>query len=413
MYDGASLVYRLRRVCGAEHARPAGSDDAVAGAAARFVASPGSAAAAAELLRVAADADLAVVGRGAGTKLDWGLPPARVDIILDTGRLAGVHRHAPGAAVATVRAGTPLRTVQAALAAAGQRIAVDVPSGSATVGGVLAVNEAGPLRLTYGTPRELLIGVELARADGVVTHTGDPMAANGGGYDPDTLLHGSYGTLGVLTTATFRLHPRPAARRWVVRTVRSPLEVYELTAALLSSALAPTAVESDLPADVPGPGRHQRGLVRRLWQGAVAVLLEGTPAGVSARATAVATLMGGDSVAADTPPEWWGRYPFGPDEVALKLSVPVADLHAALYALRDAAGAAAAVRGSVASGVIHAALPAGLSAVEVSEVLDAVRTTLLDRGGFCTVLRAPAAVRERIDMRGPQRAPTARARGAS
>src|SRR6266498_2015328 len=102
MYDGASLVYRLRRVCGAEHARPAGSDDAVAGAAARFVASPGSAAAAAEVLRVAADADLAVVGRGAGTKLDWGLPPARVDIILDTGRLAGVHRHAPGAAVATV-----------------------------------------------------------------------------------------------------------------------------------------------------------------------------------------------------------------------------------------------------------------------------------------------------------------------
>jgi glycolate oxidase FAD binding subunit len=395
------LVERLAAICGGDHARPAGTADTVAGVPAGAVAAPGSVQAAAEVLGFAAAEGLAVVPRGAGTKIDWAAAPARVDVILDTGRLAGVHYHAVGDQVATVGAGTPLRAVQASLGSAAQRIAVDIASRSATVGGVLAVNEAGPLRLTYGTPRDLVIGVQFVRADGVVVHAGGRAVRNLAGYDLGRLLCGSYGTLGVLTSATFRLHPRPAARSWIVRTVRSPLEVHELTAALAASVLAPTAVEADLPAEAPGPVPRQRGLARRTWQGSVAVLLEGAPAGVTARAAAVATLLGGDATPVETPPDWWGRYPFGPHDVAVKLSVPAADLHAALYALRDAAGAAAPVRGSVAAGVVHAALPGTWSPDRVRAVLDAMRMTLASRGGFCTVLHAPPEIRRVVDMWGP------------
>ena len=162
----------LRSACGDEYVRAGGAADAVGGLVPRWVVAPGAAEALAEVLRVAADVGLTVVARGAGTKLDWGTPPSRLDLIVDTGRLAGVHKHAAGDLVATVGAGTPLRAVQAALGTAGQRVALDPPSRSATVGGVLATGESGPLRLQYGTPRDLLIGVEFVRADGVTAHSG-------------------------------------------------------------------------------------------------------------------------------------------------------------------------------------------------------------------------------------------------
>ncbi|HEX7746623.1 MAG TPA: FAD-binding protein, partial [Micromonosporaceae bacterium] len=89
------VLHHLLSICGTGFARFAGAADDVAGVAARFVAIPGTVQAVTAVLRLAADADLAVVARGAGTKLDWGAAPPRVDVMLDTGRLAGVwHRPA-------------------------------------------------------------------------------------------------------------------------------------------------------------------------------------------------------------------------------------------------------------------------------------------------------------------------------
>src|SRR6185437_2478152 len=97
-----------------------------------------------------------------------------------------------------------------------------------------------------------------------------------------------------------------------VRAVRSPLEVDELTAALTASVLAPTAGGTDRPAEAPGPVPRQRGLGRRSRQGRLAIMLEGTPAGVAARTAAVTTLIGGDAAPVLPAPDWWGRYPFEP-----------------------------------------------------------------------------------------------------
>jgi glycolate oxidase FAD binding subunit len=110
----------------------------------------------------------------------------------------------------------------------------------------------------------------------------------------------------------------------------------------------------------------------------------------------------GEATIARRPPIWWGSAPFQRGEVALALTAPPAHLHAAIYALRDAAGGLASppMRGSAGCGTVHAALPGDLAPERVVEVVDAVRTTLTGRGGTCVVLQAPASVLGRVDVWG-------------
>jgi glycolate oxidase FAD binding subunit len=280
-----------------------------------------------------------------------------------------------------------------------------VPARDSTVGGALAVGEAGPLRLRFGSGRDLLIGVEFVRADGVVARAGGQVVKNVAGYDIGKLLCGSYGTLGVITSATFRLHPVPAARSWVCRPVWTPVEVREVLAEILGAPVAPGAVEVDLPVTASVHVPRQRGGERdpdgSHGAGTVAVLIEGSADGVAARVAAVARLLGPESSTVDAPPPWWGRYPFGADDIALKLAAPIAEQHAAVYALRDAAGFPVPVRGSAGVGVMFAALPGDTPAERVALALDAVRGVLVGRGGSCVVLSAPPAVRDAVDVWGP------------
>ncbi|GAA5177348.1 FAD-binding oxidoreductase [Rugosimonospora acidiphila] len=382
-------------------ARKAGPADAVGGCPARFVAAPGRVDQLAVLLGRCAGEGLTVVARGDGSKLDWGGRPAGVDVIVDTAKLAGVHAHSTGDLVVTVGAGTPLHALQAALAPSGQRLALDPGSVEATVGGMLATNEAGPLAHTYGAPRDLLIGVQFVRADGTVARSGGKVVKNVAGYDVGKLLCGSYGTLGVITEATFRLHPLPIERVMLIRSVYTPSEVDGLVTALLGSGLAPTAVEVDLPSSVDRPVPRQHGGNGPALSGTLAVLFEGSAVGARARAQAAAGLIGGVVVPGDDAPDWWGRYPFGLDDVGLRLSVPVANLPAAIYALGDAAGGPVPVRGAAGIGVVHAALPGDLPAARVANILDAVRRVLLARGGSCEVLCAPEHLRGELDLWGP------------
>ncbi len=83
--------------------------------------------------------------------------------------------------------------------------------GPGTLGGMVATGAGGPLRLSHGAVRDLLIGVTVVRADGVVARSGGKVVKNVAGYDLGKLFTGSWGTLGVVTEATFRLHPVPRA----------------------------------------------------------------------------------------------------------------------------------------------------------------------------------------------------------
>ena len=192
--------------------RPATTEDSVCGQPAAFVAEPATTAEASALLRAAAALGLSLVPRGAGTRLRWGNSPSACDLIVSTLRLDQIIEHAAGDLVVTVQAGVRQEDLQARLAAEGQRLALDPPQ-SGTIGGLIATNAAGPLRFRYGAPRDLLIGLTIVLADGSVAKAGGKVVKNVAGYDLGKLFAGSYGTLGLITQATFRLHPLPEIGR--------------------------------------------------------------------------------------------------------------------------------------------------------------------------------------------------------
>src|SRR5215471_8229232 len=123
------VLRALMAVCPAS--RPAFSGDAVAGGTPRFAASPATVAEASAVLRAAAEYDLAVVPRGSGSKLAWGVPPRRCDLVVDTLRLDQVLEHAAGDLVARVQAGVSLHRLAEVLGAAGQELALDPAPGLA------------------------------------------------------------------------------------------------------------------------------------------------------------------------------------------------------------------------------------------------------------------------------------------
>jgi glycolate oxidase FAD binding subunit len=202
----------IRRIVGSEFLLRARDDEAVDGVAPRWVAEPGDAAQAAGALAAANAAGLRVIPRGGGTKLGWGNPPAGADLVVSTRRLDRVLEHAAADMTATVESGCTVAALQETLAKQGQRLAIDpLWPGRATVGGILATNESGMLRAGFGSLRDLIIGITVALPDGTLAKSGGKVVKNVAGYDLPKLFTGSLGTLGVITRATFRLHPLPHA----------------------------------------------------------------------------------------------------------------------------------------------------------------------------------------------------------
>src|SRR6185503_16635691 len=151
-----------------------------------------------EMLRWANQERLSVVVRGAGTKLGWGNPPVRVDAVLSTLKLRAPVEHTAGDLTASLPAGATLADVNTLLAREGQRLAVDPRlRDRATIGGILATNDSGPWRYRHGTPRDLVIGVEMTLADGRSAKAGGRVVKNVAGYDLSRLLSGSFGSLAV------------------------------------------------------------------------------------------------------------------------------------------------------------------------------------------------------------------------
>jgi glycolate oxidase FAD binding subunit len=149
--------------------------------------------------------------RGSGTKSYIG-DLAQTDVEIGTSRLGGVIDHEPADLTVTVGAGMRVADVAVVLLRAGQFLPLDPPHAlEATIGGVIAANSNGFWRARYGAVRDLLIGTRIALADGTVAHAGGRVVKNVAGYDLDKVLVGSFGTLGVIVEATFKILPVPAA----------------------------------------------------------------------------------------------------------------------------------------------------------------------------------------------------------
>ena len=381
------LLPRLADVA-AGHAREASPDDAVDGVPSRWVVTPQDIGQVSAVMSVAHENRLAVVPRGAATKLRWGAPPDRLDVVLDMTEVDQLVEHAAGDLIAVVEAGRRLDTLQNDLGSAGQRLAVDLAR-SGTVGGLVATASTGPGRLHYGPVRDLVIGTTMVRADGVIARAGGKVVKNVAGYDLGKLLTGSFGTVGVIVSVAFRLHPIPETSRWVCVEVRSSSEAVELSQRVVHSHLVPTAAELDLLAG---------GL------GTLAVRLDGIAPGVAARSGEAVELLGTGAEILEDAPAWWGSEPGDGASVLLKVSYEVAALAGVLDTAAEAAAESAAsvsVRGSVAVGTLLVAVDGDAQAAIA--VVERLRAAAPSFGGAVIILEAPREIKSAVDVWGPVR----------
>jgi glycolate oxidase FAD binding subunit len=173
---------------------------------------PTSSAEAAEVMRACLSEGSRLRVAGGRTKLGWGHVTPEPDVEISTARMGRVLEHNAGDLTAVVQAGVTLKRAQEVFAEAGQMLALDPPLGhndEATIGGIVATADTGPLRHRYGAPRDLVVGVTTALSDGTQARSGGKVIKNVAGYDLAKLFSGSFGTLGMITELSLRLHPRP------------------------------------------------------------------------------------------------------------------------------------------------------------------------------------------------------------
>ncbi len=188
--------------------------------------------------------------------------------MLSTANLNRIIEHAWADLTVTVEAGCTIAALQRTLAQHSQRLAVDpLWPEKATVGGVLSTNDTGALRLRYGGLRDLVIGVTLALADGTIARSGGKVVKNVAGYDLSKLVTGAFGTLGVITSATFRLHPLPKHTHTVTAAVPDLPAMQLLLSKILDAQLVPAAIQVRVGAGAPQ----------------IDVLFEGTEEGIYAQ----------------------------------------------------------------------------------------------------------------------------------
>jgi glycolate oxidase FAD binding subunit len=268
------LSRQAASVIGADHVRVASTDASLEGPI--VIVEPPDPERAAAVLAWASKDRFALAIRGGGTKTMWGSPLERVDVVLSTLALDAVLEHRHGDLTATVQAGAPLARVNRELSVHRQWIPLDPPwAHTATIGGIVATNDSGPRRHRHGAPRDLIIGITLARADGRLAKAGGIVVKNVAGYDLARLVTGSYGTLALIVDATFKLAPVAPSSRTVIVSAGSAAALGRVLADLTAGQTVPSAVELAIP-----PGRllvRFQGAEQGTWQQAseVAALASG------------------------------------------------------------------------------------------------------------------------------------------
>ena len=197
---------------------------------------------------------------GNDSKINMGGAAVETETLLSTACMRRVLQYEPKDLTVSVEAGLPFRELQGLLGRNGQMIALDPPhSAQATVGGVVASNTSGPLRLGYGTARDLVIGMTFATLEGKLVKTGGMVVKNVAGLDMAKLMIGSFGTLAAITSVNFRIHSLPARTETYLFQPGSLEEAAQWRQTLRGGALQPIAC--DLLSSGASRRVGQRGLV--------------------------------------------------------------------------------------------------------------------------------------------------------
>ena len=214
------------------------------GLAPRSVVAPGSPEELASLLQAADQTGEAVAPVGGGTQLELGMPLTRLDTAIETTALNRLVEYEPADLTVTVEAGMRFSALQRMLGEQGQFLALDPPvQDGATIGGLIATNASGPLRYSYGTARDLVIGTRVANPDGTLTRAGGRVVKNVAGYDLNKLYIGSLGTLAIVVELSFKVAPIPPATATVVGRFNDSSSLRNVIGAVVRSPLSPLAIE--------------------------------------------------------------------------------------------------------------------------------------------------------------------------
>ena len=278
--DAKPVLPSLQQIVGADHVSTDVDGYLVDGLQPDFVVSPANVDELSRVLATLSDAMVAAVPWGGGTRIALGNRLRRYEAAIALTRLDRIVEHNPADLTVTVEAGITVAKLQASLSEHGQFLAIDPPlPDRATVGGTLATGLSGPLKWHYGAPRDLVIGMKVVQADGVVTKSGGSVVKNVSGYDMPKLHVGGLGTLGVIAEVSFKLSPLPKEQATLVATFTDNAKAHEAALLMFQGDVVPLALATldpnavgRLGADLPGEthvvavkvGGRQRTLERQL-----------------------------------------------------------------------------------------------------------------------------------------------------
>ncbi|MBA3791556.1 MAG: FAD-binding oxidoreductase [Rubrobacter sp.] len=378
----------LRQIVGSDNVREATAEDAIEGVQPALVVEPGSVEEISGIMKLAAREGLAVSPRGGGTKTHLGDAPRQLDLIVSTTRMNEIMEHTPGDQIFRAEAGVRLEDLQEQVSASDQMLALDPPESGATLGGIIAANSSGPRRYKYGTVRDLIIGITVVLHDGTVAKAGSKVVKNVAGYDLSKLFTGSLGTLGIIATANFRLHPLPKASRTVAVEVESPQQAQEATQSIVHSQVEATAIELHYAED----------------EKLLTVLLESIPGGMDAKVETASFLLkqfGEVRTLSEEEADHLGPLtpPAVADEIVLKLGAPPAELGSVLESALGAAErrglAHPRITGHAGTGVTFIGFSGEDEDAAVGFVGE-MREIQTRKSGNVTLQRAPLTLKQRV-----------------
>lgn len=377
---------RVAAIVGQEHVRLGGET---------IVAAPRDTEQVAEVMRFAHANSLAVMPSGGSTKLGWG-NPVSADVELSMECLSEVKEHAWQDMTCTVQAGCHWGEMQARLRQHGQMVALDpLWPERATVGGVVATNDSGALRLKYGGLRDLIIGMTIVLADGTIARTGGKVVKNVAGYDLHKLMTGSFGTLGMIAEVNFRLHPAEEhARTWTAAasgTAPSDVSLFaKPLLAMMDSQITPSCVQLRVAGRECGQ------------ECALDVRIAARPECLGEYADRIGRNC--DTLAADESDHgvWQARQRLfeDRDSVVLKVSVLPGEICPVLSELQRWASDKIDMSAvACATGLMTVSMKPATEAVMT--IIARLRTRVGSAGGSVVALHVPDALRGRIDVWGP------------
>jgi glycolate oxidase FAD binding subunit len=358
---------------------------------------------------LAEDKTLEIIGRGSkravGRAAQW-------DATLDLSGLSEITLYEPAELVLSAKAGTPLVEIETLLAANAQELAFEPadygpllggPPGAATIGGVIAANLSGPRRLKAGAARDHFLGVTAVSGRGETFKSGGRVVKNVTGYDLCKLLAGSWGTLAAMTEVTVKTLPRAETEETLL-----VLGHDDAAAAMAMTGAMGSYADVSGAAYLPAGPASRVGELHAIGSGATAFRLEGVAPSVAHRKDLLAKVLAGfgklENLSAAASRTLWRAIR---DVAAFAADGPVGDRYVWRISTAPTRGveigrklaetAQAESFYDWAGGLIWAALP---PADDAGAAL--VRALVGAAGGHATLIRAPAALRAKVDVFEPQ-----------